>query len=135
MPLLTHIKEAPWGLVEEVKQREELGDKLGGRMLTLGHCMDHKHEELHELIKELRKDFQVGLETIKQCASEEAEALLMPLRDQATNTQANMYLMADNAHRATEAAFRKCMEQLPATRHNDSADGSEWCFLDNEQFQ
>ena len=59
----------------------------------------------------------------------------MPVRDQAKDIQANMYLMADNAQRATEAAFQKCMDQLAAARHNGFSDWSEWCLLDNEQFQ
>ena len=75
------------GLVEEVTQREELNDKLGGRILTLSRCMDHNHEELLELIKELRQDLQTGLEVFKQSARDEAEALLMPVRDQAPTSK------------------------------------------------
>ena len=84
---------------------------MGGRILTLSRCMDHNHEDVLELIKELRLDLQAGLGIMKQSARNEAEALLMPVRDQAADIQAIMYLMADNAQRATEAAFQKCMEQ------------------------
>ena len=60
--LRKYLKETRSGLVEEVMQREGLDDKLGGRILTLSRCMDHNHEEVLELIKELRKDLQAGLE-------------------------------------------------------------------------
>ena len=59
----------------------------------------------------------------------------MPVRDQAADIQANMYTMADHAQRATEAAFQNCMEQLNAAKAQDSSDWSDWCLLDNEQFQ
>ena len=52
--LRKYLKETRSGLIEEVTQREELDDKLGGRILTQSRCMDHNHEELLELIKELR---------------------------------------------------------------------------------
>ena len=104
--LRKYLKETRSGLIEEVMQREELNNKLGGRILTLSRCMDHNHEELLELIKQLRQDLQTGLEVFKQSARDEAEALLMPVRDQAADIQANMYMMADNAQRATELAFQ-----------------------------
>ena len=78
--------------------------------------MDTNHEELLELIKELRQDLQTGPEIVKQSARDEAEALLMPVSDQAADIQANMYMMADNAQRATELAFQNCMEQLHAAK-------------------
>ena len=133
--LRRYLKETRSGLVEEVTQREELDDKLGFRIQTLSRCMDHKHAEVLELIKELRQDLQTGLEISKKSARDEAEALLMPVRDQAADIQANMYMMADNAQRATELAFQNCMGQLHAAKAQDSSDWSEWCLLDNEQFQ
>ena len=42
--LRKYLKETRSGLVEEVTQREQLDDKLGGRILTQIRCMDHKHE-------------------------------------------------------------------------------------------
>ena len=133
--LRRYLKETRSGLVEEVTQREELDDKLGFRIQTLSRCMDHNHAEVLELIKELRQDLQTGLEASKKSARDEAEALLMPVRDQAADIQANMYMMADNAQRATELAFQNCMDQLHAAKAQDSSDWSEWCLLDNEQFQ
>ena len=65
---------------------------------------------------------QAWLEIVKQSARDEAEALLMPVRDQAADIQASMYLMADNAQRVTPAASPECMEQVNAARHNDSSD-------------
>ena len=114
--LRRYLKETRSGLVEEVTQREELDDKLGFRIQTLSRCMDHNHAEVLELIKELRQDLQTGLEISKKSARDEVEALLMPVRDQAADIQANMYMMADNAQRATELAFQNCMDQLRAAK-------------------
>ena len=50
---------------------------------------------------------------------------MMPMRDQAADIQANMYLTVDNAQRGTETAFHTCMDQLAAARRNDSSDWSE----------
>ena len=94
-------------MVEKVNQREELDDKLGGRVLTLSRCVEHNHGEVLALIKELRREFKSGLEIINQSAREEAEALLMLVRDQAADTPANMYLKADNARRAVRNGLPK----------------------------
>ena len=104
--LRRYLKETRSGLIEEVTQREEFDDKLEGRILTLSRCVSHNHNELLELIKELRQDLQTGLEVFQQSARDEAEAMLMPVRDQAADIQANMFQMADNAQRATERAFQ-----------------------------
>ena len=61
-------------------QREELEEKLGGRILTLSRCVGHNHEELLGLIKELRQGLQTGLEVFQQSARDETEALLVPMR-------------------------------------------------------